>query len=162
MNRFAYTAFVAFWAAVATLLAVAFLGGPPPEGRGTGPPTAAAEPGAEAPSGAREPGAPEGGPEAEGPEGKLPRVTLEELTRHDDRASCWKAIRGKVYDVTDFIDLHPTPASVMQEWCGREATEAWEDKGYGEPHSPAAEAMLEDYLVGRLAAPAPGRPEPDP
>lgn len=149
MNRLAYTAFVAFWVSLATLLAVAFLSVRSPEDRGQ--PGAA---GPEAPSRATGPGGPGGEAAAGGSEEDVPLVSLEELARHDDRASCWKAIRGTVYDVTDFIDLHPTPPSVMLEWCGREATEPWETKGYGEPHSPAAEAMLEDYLVGRLAEPA--------
>jgi cytochrome b involved in lipid metabolism len=122
MNRLAYTAFVAFWASLATLLAVALLSDRP----AAGPETPADEP--------------------------LPVVSLEELARHDGPESCWKAIHGKVYDVTDFIDAHPTPAAVMLEWCGRESTEAWETKGYGPPHSELADSMLEDYLVGRLAA----------
>lgn len=124
MNRLAYTAFVAFWASLATLLAVALLSGRPAAG-----------------------------PETPAPaEEALPVVSLEELARHDGPESCWKAIHGKVYDVTDFIDAHPTPPAVMLEWCGRESTEAWETKGYGPPHSALAQSMLADYLVGRLAA----------
>lgn len=159
VNRLAYTAFVAFWASLATLLAVALLSVRSPEDRGQ--PGAA---GPEAPSRATGLGGPGGEAAAGESEEDIPLVSLEELARHDDRESCWKAIRGKVYDVTAFIDLHPTPPSVMLKWCGREATEGWETKGYGEPHSPAAEAMLEDYLVGRLAEPPPeaSRPEPDP
>jgi len=133
-DRAAYTAFVAFWASLVTLLAVAWLAGERPAG--------APVPEEVAPSG-----------------GELPVITLPELARHDRRESCWKAIHGKVYDVTDFLDAHPTPVSVMLEWCGRESTEAWETKGYGRPHSEAAEEMLEDYLVGRLGPGGP--PEPD-
>ena len=129
-NRIAYTAFVAFWASLVTLLAVAWLAG-------------------ERPAGAPAPG--EAAPPADG----LPAISPEELARHDHRESCWKAIHGKVYDVTDFLDAHPTPVSVMLEWCGRESTEAWDTKGYGRPHSEAAEEMLEDYLVGRLASGGP-------
>ncbi|MCP1726287.1 cytochrome b involved in lipid metabolism [Natronospira proteinivora] len=80
----------------------------------------------------------------------LPIITMEELAEHDNEDSCWKAIDGKVYDVTDYIPEHPTPPSVMYEWCGKESTEAWDTKGYGRPHSKAAEAMLEDMLLGRL------------
>jgi cytochrome b involved in lipid metabolism len=81
----------------------------------------------------------------------LPMITMAELALHDHPASCWKAIHGKVYDVTEYIPQHPTPPEVMYEWCGREATEAWEDKGTGRPHSPRAEALLEEYLIGILA-----------
>lgn len=131
MNRIAYTAFVAFLSILATLLVVGWLDRDRPDPE---PETATAP----EPSPAEEPA-------------DLPLVTLEELARHDGPESCWKAIDGKVYDVTDYLDAHPTPVSVMLEWCGRESTEAWETKGYGRPHSRAAERMLEDYLVGRLA-----------
>lgn len=137
MNRIAYTALVAFLSILATLLAVGWLAPDRP---------APDEP---ATDGSATPAAPEA-PQAE-EAGALPLVTLEELARHDGAQSCWKAIDGKVYDVTDFLDAHPTPVSVMLEWCGRESTGAWETKGYGRPHSEAAELMLEDFLVGRLA-----------
>jgi len=144
VNRIAYTAFVAFWAALATLLAFAALSGR--EDRAAGPATHCVE------SATGPAPAPAAGP-ATPDDAALPLVSLEELARHDGRESCWKAIDGKVYDVTGFIDLHPTPPSVMLEWCGRESTRAWETKGYGRPHSDEAEELLADYLVGRLAEP---------
>jgi len=148
VNRIAYTAFVAFWAALAALLAFAALSGR--EARPAPPPERAAEGAAPAgPAATPETGAPGGG------EAGLRPVSLEELARHEGPESCWKAIHGKVYDVTGFIDLHPTPPSVMLEWCGRESTEAWQTKGYGRPHSEAAEELLADYLVGRLETPTP-------
>ena len=83
--------------------------------------------------------------------GGLPVITKSELARHDHADSCWKAIEGRVYDVTDYIPDHPTPESVMLEWCGRDSTEAWQDKGSGRAHSRRAERMLEDYAIGVLA-----------
>ncbi|MEA5444683.1 cytochrome b5-like heme/steroid binding domain-containing protein [Gammaproteobacteria bacterium AB-CW1] len=117
MNKLAYTAFVAFWSVIGTLLVVGLM-------------------------------APDAG--AEGNDDELPVISKEELAKHDNPDSCWKAIHGKVYDVTDYIPDHPTPPSVMYEWCGKESTEGWDTKGYGRPHTKAAEAMLEDMLVGRL------------
>jgi cytochrome b involved in lipid metabolism len=61
------------------------------------------------------------------------------------------AIKGNVYDVTRYIPLHPAPPKTITDWCGREVTEAFNTKGYGRPHSPAAHAMLSDYIVGSLA-----------
>lgn len=116
MNRFAYSALIAFISSILTLVVVVWVA-----------PLSLA---------------------AEGDSERV--VSQEELARHDSADSCWKAIEGRVYDVTDFIDRHPTPESVMTEWCGRESTEAWNDKGNGRPHSDAADAMLDAYLVGRL------------
>jgi cytochrome b involved in lipid metabolism len=88
----------------------------------------------------------------------LDPVTLEELAAHDGAESCWKAIDGRVYDITDYLPHHPTPEAVILEWCGKEASEAWHNKRPGVPHSPRAEGMLEEYLVGRLVDEA-GEPE---
>ncbi|SEF72409.1 cytochrome b5 domain-containing protein [Billgrantia desiderata] len=80
----------------------------------------------------------------------LESITLEELAEHDSAESCWKAIHGRVYDITDYVPDHPTEEEVLLEWCGRESTEGWDNKRPGVPHSPRAEAMLERYLIGRL------------
>lgn len=77
-------------------------------------------------------------------------VSLAELARHNSAADCWMAIEGGVYDFTDYISVHPTSPAVLTKWCGKEATEAFNTKGYGRPHSPAASAILPKYLVGKL------------
>ena len=81
----------------------------------------------------------------------LPSFTLDEIAEHDSLDSCWMAIEGKVYDFTDYIPEHPTPDRIMEVWCGREATEGMRTKGIGRDHSPAAWAMMEPYLIGKLA-----------
>lgn len=78
-------------------------------------------------------------------------ISLEELAQHNHAASCWKVIDGRVYDITDYIDEHPTPESVLTDWCGMESTEAWYDKGNGRPHSPGALALLAQFDIGVLA-----------
>jgi len=83
-------------------------------------------------------------------ETSIREISLAELGEHDSADRCWKAINGRVYDVTDFIDRHPTPPSVMTDWCGREATEGWEGIGDGTGHSSFAETLLDDYLIGYL------------
>ncbi|MDR5891224.1 cytochrome b5-like heme/steroid binding domain-containing protein [Halomonas mongoliensis] len=80
----------------------------------------------------------------------LDSITLDELAEHDGAESCWKAIHGRVYDITDYVPDHPTEEEVILEWCGRESTEGWDNKRPGVPHSARAEAMLEEYLIGRL------------
>ncbi|MCA1768560.1 MAG: cytochrome b5 domain-containing protein [Halomonas sp.] len=80
----------------------------------------------------------------------LKPITLDELAEHDGAESCWKAIHGRVYDITDYLPNHPTDPTVILEWCGQEATEGWHNKRPGVPHSPRAEGMLEEYLIGRL------------
>jgi L-lactate dehydrogenase (cytochrome) len=71
-----------------------------------------------------------------------PNVSAEEVARHNNKDSCWIAVRGKVYDVTgnnffqtssfraqwvhltqtDFLDEHPGGARVILKCAGRDAT----------------------------------------
>lgn len=78
-------------------------------------------------------------------------ITLEELAAHDQAEDCWMAIEGKVYDFSAYLPTHPAPPVVMTPYCGKEATEGMRTKGYGRDHSPAAWAMMDEYLVGTLA-----------
>jgi len=80
------------------------------------------------------------------------RISQEELARHSSPDDCWMAIDVLVYDFSDYLERHPTPPAVMTPWCGKDATEPYRTKGYGRPHSPAADAMLPGYQIGRLTS----------
>lgn len=114
MNKICYTAFIAFCASIATIVALDML---------------ADEPDATSDS---------------------PSITLEELARHDTLEDCWMAIEAQVYDLTDYVKLHPTPPSILEPWCGIDATKGMRTKGYGRDHSQSAWNALETYRVGTL------------
>lgn len=82
--------------------------------------------------------------------GQLSTYTLEDVAQHSTLESCWMAVEGKVYDFTGYVPQHPTPPTVLEPWCGREATEGMRTKGYGRDHSPVAWEMMEEYLIGEL------------
>ena len=90
------------------------------------------------------------GQAAPDPEARERQISRQELASHALPEDCWMAIDGVVYDLTDYIPEHPTPAVVMTPWCGKEASEAYHTKGYGRDHSPAADALLPQYRVGSL------------
>ncbi|MCR4294595.1 MAG: cytochrome b5 domain-containing protein [Elusimicrobia bacterium] len=77
-------------------------------------------------------------------------VSVSELARHASAEDCWLAIEGGVYDVTAYVPAHPAPPRALLDWCGREATAAFGDKGGGRPHSPEARELLETLRVGTL------------
>lgn len=77
-------------------------------------------------------------------------VSASELARHSSEGDCWLAIEGGVYDVTAYVPAHPAPPSALLDWCGRDATAAFGDKGSGSPHSPEARELLETLRVGTL------------
>ncbi|WP_375056049.1 cytochrome b5 domain-containing protein [Zobellella sp. DQSA1] len=127
INKTAYTALVAFCAAITTLVISHALSG----GR----------------AGATEP--PRAAP-----------ISREELARHNSRDSCWKAIDGKVYDITTYIPQHPSPEAVLLAWCGRDASAGWHNKRPGISHSGAALKLLAGYLIGDLESISTPTPPP--
>ena len=80
-------------------------------------------------------------------------ISAEALARHARPDDCWMAIDGVVYDLTAYLPEHPAPPAVMTGWCGKDATQPYRTKGYGRPHSPAADALLPQYRVGVLEKP---------
>lgn len=73
-----------------------------------------------------------------------------ELARHASPGDCWIAVEGGVYDVGAYAGSHPAPPRVLTDWCGKDATRAFADKGAGRPHSPEAREALEALRVGSL------------
>ncbi len=76
--------------------------------------------------------------------------SMREVREHDSLDDCWMVIEGQVYDFTDYVPAHPAPPSVLEPWCGSEATEGMRTKGIGRDHSPTAWAMLDAYRIGEL------------
>jgi cytochrome b involved in lipid metabolism len=76
-------------------------------------------------------------------------ISASELARHARPDDCWMAIRGDVYDLTAYLPDHPTRPQVIEPWCGKEATEAYNTKTRGRPHSSGADALLAQYRIGR-------------
>lgn len=77
-------------------------------------------------------------------------VSLAELARHNKPEDCWMAIRGQVYDLGAYLPQHPSPPEIVLPWCGKEATQAYETKTKGRPHSPYADELLGRYRIGAL------------
>ena len=78
-------------------------------------------------------------------------ISLTELAKHALPDNCWMAIRGKVYDVSAYLPEHPSRPDLVLPWCGREATEAYDTKTKGRPHSAYADELLATYRIGSLA-----------
>ncbi|ORY80377.1 putative OSM1-fumarate reductase [Protomyces lactucae-debilis] len=52
--------------------------------------------------------------------------TLEEVAKHKSKDDVWLAVRGKVLDVTEFLEDHPGGVQSLMLQAGRECTEAFE------------------------------------
>ena len=80
----------------------------------------------------------------------LRNYSLLEVAQHKLEKDCWMAIEGQVYDLTSYLPGHPSDPAIVLTWCGREATQAWQTKTAGRPHSSRANKLLQQYLIGKL------------
>lgn len=98
----------------------------------------AGSPGGNAPRGLRIPRQPD-----------LAPVSAEELARHNKPEDCWVAIAGTIFDVTGYVDLHPSKHQEMEAYCGKDGTKPWDfkdtGKDRGQPHTKRAAEFLQEY-----------------
>ena len=88
---------------------------------------------------------------ADAPAGSNDRViSSEELATHARPDGRWMAIRGSVYDITKYLPDHPSRPEIIEAWCGKEATQAYETKTKARKHSEAADKLLPAYRIGIL------------
>jgi len=79
-----------------------------------------------------------------------PGFPLAEIAKHNSASDCWQIINNKVYDLSSFLNSHPGGAASMTPYCGKEATQAYNTKDIGRPHSSGAQSMLASYYIGTL------------
>lgn len=79
-------------------------------------------------------------------------ISADELGQHARPADCWMAIRDSVYDLTAYLPDHPSRPELIEPWCGKEATQAYDTKTKGRPHSQAADKLLATYRIGSFVS----------
>lgn len=70
------------------------------------------------------------------------KITLSELSEHNNEDDCWVAYSGKVYDITSFLSLHKSP---LGKYCG--TSEDFE-RAYLEQHKGTKDDKLGEYDIG--------------
>ena len=74
-----------------------------------------------------------------------------EVAKHNTASDCWMSIGTGVYNVTNYVDMHPGGADIVLMYCGKNATQAYNTQGgRGRSHSSRANSILETYRVGTL------------
>ncbi|KZT00571.1 cytochrome b5 [Laetiporus sulphureus 93-53] len=51
--------------------------------------------------------------------------SLQQVAQHNTASSCWIIIENKVYDVTEFLPIHPGGVRLLLNFAGRDATAAF-------------------------------------
>ncbi|KAI8314497.1 hypothetical protein K4K61_004732 [Colletotrichum sp. SAR11_59] len=73
-------------------------------------------------------------------------ITESELAKHYEVHNLWVSIRGKVYDVSSYVDDHPGGVEVLKDVAGSDGTESFEYVG----HSEDAYKTLAKFQIGVL------------
>lgn len=76
-----------------------------------------------------------------------PALTMAEVAKHADASSCWTAINGFAFDLTDWIARHPGGQRVILSICGKDGTAAFRGQHRGQA---TPESVLRGYLIGKL------------
>lgn len=58
--------------------------------------------------------------------------TMDEISKHNSRVSCYTVVRGNVYDLTNFKDSHPGGEKAILSICGKDGSSAFEDQHGGQ------------------------------
>ncbi len=77
-------------------------------------------------------------------------LTLEEISKHNSERDCWLIIDRDVYDVTNYLRLHPGGVSRITRYCGTDATQAYATQGGEGSHSGTADGQKDMLKIGAL------------
>ena len=83
---------------------------------------------------------------------------MEEVKKHNKKTDMWFIWRGKVLDVTKFLDEHPGGPDVLLEVAGADSTSGFEDIG----HSAEAISLAEGLVIGTVQGAKVPHPHPCP
>ena len=73
------------------------------------------------------------------------KFTLAEVEKHNTEEDCWIIVKDRVYDCTEYLELHPGGVDSITINAGADATE-----DFVAIHSIKATKMLEKYYIGDL------------
>ena len=75
--------------------------------------------------------------------------TKEEVLVHNNENDCWIIINNKVYNITNYLTMHPGGKKILLQCAGKDVTEYFKDIR----HSNKAYKQLENYYIGNILIP---------
>ncbi len=79
---------------------------------------------------------------------KTSQLADEDVSTHNTATDCWLIIDNKVFDVTNYLRLHPGGKAIVVPYCGGEATAAFANRGGEGSHSQNAIEQLGGLYIG--------------
>lgn len=77
-------------------------------------------------------------------------LTNNEIAKHNSASDCWIIIQNSVYNVTQYLNLHPGGSDRIIPFCGQDASSAYATKGGQGSHSSSASQDLALLKLGQL------------
>lgn len=77
-------------------------------------------------------------------------LTESEIAKHNAANDCWIIVQGSVYNVTQYLQLHPGGSDRIIPFCGQDATSAYVTQDGKGSHSPQAYNDLSQLKLGKL------------
>ena len=53
--------------------------------------------------------------------------TKEEVAKHNTKSDCWMIVNCGVYDLTEFLELHPGGSGILLTVAGKDASDYFND-----------------------------------
>eukprot|EP00899_Mesostigma_viride_P015979 jgi/Mesvir1/24382/Mv11051-RA.1 len=53
---------------------------------------------------------------------RMPKITMEELKKHNKKDDAWMALKGHVYNITPYLDYHPGGVPKLMSGAGKDGT----------------------------------------
>ena len=75
-------------------------------------------------------------------------ITDDELKKHNKRDDCWVVLKGFVYDVTKYLDIHPGGTHCIVDDAGDDCT-----ADFMERHEWVSPSLIEKVKIGRYVPP---------
>lgn len=76
----------------------------------------------------------------------LGKYTLADVAKHNSKGDVWIVVKGKVYDVTPYVEEHPGGLAILRN-AGGDATDGF----HGPQHPPRVFDIIDDFLIGTIA-----------
>jgi cytochrome b involved in lipid metabolism len=77
-------------------------------------------------------------------------LTASEVAKHNSASDCWIIIQGSIYNVTQYLNIHPGGSDRIAPFCGQDATSAFVTQGGKGSHSSQASLDLSKLKLGQL------------
>ena len=78
-------------------------------------------------------------------------ISISDLARntgHKTESRMWIGVHGSVYDITDFLSLHPGGSFIAQASGGTDASQTFDDLAH--TNNPEVASLLTKYFIGSL------------